>query len=406
MNNDSSEDKEWSFFKKFFNDKGSMISVIVVAVVFTIGLIGFGINQISFAAEEQGVNALGETVSKREIVGAIFEVNGNVIKDNIMPFSGFYTISDEALIGIEYDAFDAVGQNYVKKLEVDDPGLVYLINNVYPKKEIANKTYMSLPNDVQLWLSQAAVWTYLYEIGDVKNKTVDFAVDIRNVNSLSYNDGSSKSLIVGCITGTDTLFDLYGLNALISKAKEYHKKEYVKLDITKNSNNTSITKDDKYYQTDLISILSGTNDLVREFKGYSIDLSKAPVGTILVDEAGQQYEDTTNMSPTAKFYVRVPVDKITNENKQVQLSITGNFSVIGAYTYESADYQKVVRVENINKLVNKSLDVNINNISEVLDAGMSVVQTLYFIGLILLLSGIGIVYVNIEKKDNKKKKSK
>ena len=104
------------------------------------------------------------------------------------------------------------------------------------------------------------------------------------------------------------------------------------------------------------------------------------------------------MSPTSKFFVRVPMDKVKNDNKNLEISINGNFKMYGANKYVSGEYQKVANVKLINKQINKPLNIQLDYTPDVPDTGMGIAQTIYFMGLILLLSGVGIVYANAKPK--------
>lgn len=392
---DSSDVKRTSFFRRFFNDKGSMISTIVVAFVAVIGLVVFGVNQISYAIPNVDESLVSTISEKGEISGSFVDVNGVV--NDVLPFSGYYMTNGMPFVGIQYDVQYAVDQTYQKNVEIDDPGLIYLVSNLYPNKQLVSND-MVLDNDVQLWLSQSAVWTYLYEIGDSKNTMFTYGDSLRNVNTIYRTNDVGKN--VAAILYNDTFYNKFGINNLILEAKKYHSESFINMKISKSSDVISITNDNKYYQTDLISVISSNNELIKGFEGYSVDLSNAPSGTILVDEDGNKYEDISKMMPTSKFYVRVPVDKMDGEDKKIDLSIVGEFSVFGAYEYSSSNGQSIIRLEDINKGINKSLEIDFQFIPEVVDAGVGTAKTIYFMGIILLLSGLGIIF-NTKKNEDK-----
>jgi hypothetical protein len=106
------------------------------------------------------------------------------------------------------------------------------------------------------------------------------------------------------------------------------------------------------------------------------------------------------MAPTAKFFVRVPVEKVTDANKSLEISVSGKFKTYGANKYVSNEYQKVANVKLLNKNINSPLTIQLDYTPDVPDTGMGVAQTIYFMGLILLLSGVGIVYANANPKTN------
>lgn len=403
MDSESKSPKKQSLLKRLLNDKGSMTALVVVAFVGIIGLMVFGLNQISFAIDptaalpEKFISAQGdETVSR--LTGSTTEG-----VDGILPILGFYT-KDEGIpvFCIEFDITYVIDKEYTPGEEITDKGLMYLMSKLYPNVYFKDASGNDLPENVQVWLTQSAIWTYLYETGDPKNQTFNsvptaspknFADNVRKVNKLYRGSGSDVEYVVD---ETTPLYELYKINELIAKAKEV-KNEPDASAVPSYGKNISITNDNKYYQTDLVSVNYKENS-VSTYKGYSVNLSKAPEGTILVDESGNVYDDVSNMSPTSKFYVRIPVDKVTDKSKKIELSINGKFDVYGANKYVSGEYQKVANVKILNKEISGPLDIQLDYTPEIPDTGMGVAQTIYFMGLILLLSGVGIVYANAKPK--------
>lgn len=401
MESSNKKQKKKSFFKKFFNDKWSMTLTIVFAVVGIVGLTIFGFSQISFAADT--TNTLPETFvskigsSQHKLIGV--SNNGDGSTTNVMPFDGFYANDVDTgfpVFCVQYDVTYAENKTYTAGELVNDHGLVYLMSKTYPNVKFKDSSGTELSEDAQIWLTQAAVWTYLSETDVDKNDGFDeLSGKVRNVYKLygENADGSEREVIN---TGGTTLFQYFGINQLILTAKSINATMDDVLSVSVNSNNVSITNDNKFYQTDLISIVSKISDLpiINEFKGYSVSLSGAPEGTVLVDEEGRVYDDISNMSPTSKFFLRVPVDKVTDENKDLGVVIRGIFDMYGANYYSSGQYQKVVNVRQGNYIAELPLDIQLDYAADVPDTGMGVAQTIYFIGLIILLSGVGIVYAN------------
>ena len=403
MDSENRSPKKQSLLKRLLNDKGSMTALVVVAFVGIIGLMVFGLNQISFAVDPTAqlpakfVSAQGdETVSR---------LTGSTIDgvDGILPILGFYTKEEGIPIYcIEYDITYTIDKEYTPGEEITDKGLMYLMSKLYPNVSFKDSTGADLPENVQVWLSQSAIWTYLYETGDPNNQTLNsvpasapkkFADNVRKVVKLYRGSGSDVEYVV---EETTPLYELYGINELIAKSKEVKLEPDVSA-IPQYGKNISITNDNKYYQTELVSV-NYTSNSISTYKGYSVNLSKAPEGTILVDESGNVYADVANMSPTSKFYVRVPVDKVTDKSKKIEISVNGKFDMYGANKYVSGEYQKVANVKIQNKEISGPLDIQLDYTPEIPDTGMGVAQTIYFMGLILLLSGVGIVYANAKPK--------
>lgn len=392
----SKKPKKQSFMKKLFNDKGSMFALVVVAFVGILGLMVFGLGQISFAADLTG--QLPEKFNSKQGDENVMRLLGETKagEAGVLPILGFYTDGDIPIFCIEYNVTYSVNKEYTRGDEINDYGLIYLMSQIYPNVPFKDASGNELPENVQVWLTQSAIWSYLYEVGDSKNtEFVTWNEKVKNVDKL-YKDASGY--IIRADAGK-TLYEQFGINTLINNAKQIKSQPLTALSVNKKSENISITNDNKYYQSDLISVVgTTTSPIISAYESYTVNLSKVPEGTILVDESGNKYENIDNMSPTAKFFVRVPMDKVTNDNKNLEISISGNFKMYGANKYVSGEYQKVANVKLINKQINKPLNIQLDYTPDVPDTGMGIAQTIYFMGLILLLSGVGIVYANAKPK--------
>ena len=124
-------------------------------------------------------------------------------------------------------------------------------------------------------------------------------------------------------------------------------------------------------------------------KNYTISLNGIE-GAKAVDEDGNEL--TGAVTPGTKFYVRIPAEKVTKNVQKVVVSVDGKFTTLeGKYYNAAGNYQRVVSVKTGEKTISKGTDVEFVGTD---DTGMTTVQTIYFIGLIVLLCGVGIVYAN------------
>ena len=74
----------------------------------------------------------------------------------------------------------------------------------------------------------------------------------------------------------------------------------------------------------------------------------------------------------------------------VNISVTGNFEKYTGFYYSGgSNCQQVTTVENVVDHPNTGADFAIAP-----DTSMSSAQTIYFIGLVVLLCGVGIIYAN------------
>ena len=250
----------------------------------------------------------------------------------------------------------------------------------------------------QTWLSQTAIWIYLKKSGyDKQSEMTDAKINsITNETALHDNQQNSLTNVNG------KLYEVYKsneltINALIDKALTLKGQAATSLTVSKNSDTISVTSDEKYYQTDLISVAGSVSDeAIGQFNGYKLTIKNAPDGTLIVDENGEEIKDLTNMVPGTKFYVRIPVDKVTEETKNVSISVEGSFKSFTGNRYVADGCQTITAVKTVNNNISQPLDIEINYTPDVPDTGMSTAQSIYFIGLIVLLCGIGIIYANVK----------
>ena len=152
---------------------------------------------------------------------------------------------------------------------------------------------------------------------------------------------------------------------------------------------------------DITSLYSVTSSNADSLIDYVIDLSDAPEGTLVYNANGEQEKDIEFNhvyigNPSTKFKLMIPVDKVTDKNKYFDISVSTDF--IGLVKYTSTGYQTVIG-ENIIH-ANDKIGLEINYTPNVPNTGMTTAQTIYFIGLIILLGGVGIIYANAKPQEN------
>ena len=304
----------------------------------------------------------------------------------------YRTADGEIVYCLERDVPFGDGSTYSKDGEITDHGLLYLMANVFPHHKFVDASGNVMPDEVQVWLSQATIWQYLYQIGDLKNQT-----DITNnlallptVFSVEYGTIVGVGETQPSSTLNGNAFDNY-VKPLVDAALANKNSPIKTMDVSISSGDVSLTSDGLYYQTSLISVSGAPSD---NFNGYSVKLT-APEGSILINENGNQITNLNNLSPTTKFYVRIPVDKVTEETKNVNVTVDGSFKSYKGYYYVSAGVQTISSVYTEDSLIQKGLDVPINLKVEVPDTGLTGSAALYFAGISILIVGLGVIYVNV-----------
>lgn len=402
MENNNNSNKNKSFIKKLFSSDGSVIASFAIALVGIVSLVAFGFSQISFAIPDVE-NPLPDSFTTGTS-GSSEKIIGETSKFPVYQYFAIVDKEKQPVYCLESDIDFCDSTTYSKNSGViTDAGLLYLMANLYPNVRLEYNGTVA-PEKVQTWLSQTAIWIYLKKSGAANQTkmTDDVINNIMNETNL-YDDDNPNGILTG-VSGS--LYSVYKsnsstINNLIDNALMLKGLPEKTLSVSKASDSISITSDEKYYQTDLISVVGSVSDSsIGQFNGYKLTIKNAPDGTLIVDENGEEIKDLTNMAAGTKFYVRIPVDKVTEDTKNVSISVEGSFKTYTGSKYVSGECQTITAVKTVNNNLSQPLDIEINYTPDVPDTGMSTAQSIYFIGLIVLLSGIGIIYANVKPKNS------
>lgn len=398
MNNDNNNNKKKqsvvSQVLKAPMSKKLSVSMVLVAFF---SFLAIGVSNVSYAAPEPITEDLGNSFTTASVGTEIFGEGGSTV----FPVFMYSTITGIPVFCLERNVPFQANKTFQKSEQITDQGLLYVMANTYPHKVFKTATGTEFPKEVQTWITQAAVWDYLFTIGASQNTAN--ASEIANMKAAhklywETSDGSNKFCdINGC-------YDLEGqavstvpfYTAYVSPIVEAAKKATgmdANFEVRKANEEISITEDEKYYQS---SLITATNSSPDNFVGYSVTVD-GPKGTILVDESGNEIKNLENMS-VDRFYIRVPVNQVTEESKSVRVSATAKFRGYDGYYYKSEGAQTISSVFTAEVPVSKGVELALNYTPEVPDTSMTVAQSVYFIGLIVLLCGVGIIYANARPK--------
>lgn len=390
--------------KNFLHSK-SVLGTFALAIIAVIAIVIVGVNQTSYAIPEV-TNPLPDTFTTA--------LKGEDIITNtgftVVPYS---TTDGRTVFCMERDINFSENTDFSKAEAITDYGLLYLMANISPNKVFkdsqGNSFNAEINDAVQTWVSQVAIWVYLHEINAANNSLDDATMEqiknariisIRKANTEYKVDGTKVDLIDNPLDETKdlTFYEEY-IEPLVDAALEHKNMPNKILNINK-TDTISVTSDEKYYQTSQISITATPDE---NFNGYSVKLEAAPEGSFIVDENGNKLEDDdlSDMSDTDKFYIRVPVDKVNENNKIIKFSVTGSFTTYEGNYYKATGAQTIGTVQTVTSNVQKGAEIPLNYTPDVPDTGLSTAQTVYFIGLIVLLSGIGIIYANVKPSESK-----
>ena len=376
--------------------RGSSVTAVLVAVVAVAALIAVGFGQISFAIPEEGVTLGNEFISAEpDVATMIYGENSRFGVNQLLTKDG------KSVFCIERDITYKGELKYVKSERVLDSGLLYLMSNIYPNKKIMDGD-TELPLGVQVWLSQSAVWIYA-AINGYENNT-EMTVEVINNILLETQLYDKDMNVVAKIddddiaAGHSSLMEKYGIFKLLQDAEKLGTAPSNSLNVTKKSEGVSMTSDGKFYQTDYIEVVGTVlSESIGTFNGYELKTKNAPEGTMIIDKDGNEIKDVTNLAPGTKFAFKIPVEKVTEENKKIEVNVLGSFDSYAADIYVADTSQTVTSVSKVNNNLSVPLDVDLNYTPTVPDTALDNSATLYIIGLILLLSGLGIFYTSAKK---------
>lgn len=393
--------------KRNSRSSASVMMTFVLAFVAIISLVAYGFGQISFAIPDASTGNFPDTMTlSTDTEYAVF----GAATDKIYVQLHYANIGgrNKLFYCIEHDKEVASESVYNKTNKITDNGLIYLlsylINDDYKYTDASGNETEEF---VRAWLGQTAIWIYQFNIGaDNTTKLTQAQVDNTLKEKTLYlrADGSEEKTKS---SGANSFYNTYKVGGktvkqLLDEAISIHKGTTTwknsEITLSKKSDIVSVTSDNKYYQSDLITVATdiSSNDPFTKFEGYKIDLSKAPEGTYIVDTNNEEIKELDNITQGTQFYVRVPVDKITDENKTVSVQVVGAYTRPVAYVYASGEYQKLAYLSSAVEQQALGLDIPFNYTPDVPDTSITAAQSIYFIGLIILLAGVGIIYANVK----------
>ncbi len=315
------------------------------------------------------------------------------------------------------------GTTVMKNDAITDYGLLYLLNKSYANGHPqTNITDADKKKYVEAYITQVAIWVYMYETKlDVKRSGVngiyetptdDVPDDTDPEGHASYpHDNVQVHLItdkqLGVIRAAKSLYLLANNNQepLIENVNIYDTYIRPLVDAAKaataqkqfyftynEEENATLSEDKKFYYSPLITAVGYPSD---DLVSYDVTLSGIEEAT-LVDEEKNPL-NLTAIPGNKRFYIRIPVEKAPGEGKEAEVNIhgIGHFNGVTGHYYLAADngsaFQSIVTITGTT--TNAAADKVVKIIGGG-DTGMNTAQTIYFIGLIVLLCGVGIIYAN------------
>lgn len=396
--------KNKSFFNRLIHSSISvkcsflLALVTMFSVVFTPFVGGNGGTNTSYALPVAS-SSLPDTFTSK--------LGTSEIRGNISGFyvNDYYTNDNVQVFCLESDINFSTGTSYSKGQSITDYGLLYLMANSYPNVKFKTADGKDLDANLQTWITQVAIWIYQKEVGAANNSLSAETIEkIKTDTAVTVGDSLTE---IGAGLGTGkTLYSEY-IDRLVKAAIANRNIPNKSLKISFESDNVTLDESEKYYKTSLITVTGEPSD---NFNGYRFELRNYPKGTMIFDENGNELDLTVrpistvsndtaiyvnNIDPGTKLYIKVPVDEITEENKTVDIYVVGSFTVYDGDYYVADGAQTITSVKTVNSDIDTGKQITFNYTPDVPDTKTDVSQTVYFIGLLILLAGVGIIYANV-----------
>ena len=197
--------------------------------------------------------------------------------------------------------------------------------------------------------------------------------------------------------GDEAWFDHYGVSAAVSEALTKNGTlDDVSITLSvANEGNSQWVESGDFYRTGKINVETlGASSSSVSATLNGIDNAKL-YGCPASGDCSE-IKDLTNISLTSydHFRLYVPKDAVSTEKKNVTVVFNYNFDVISGYYYKANGHQTVTMLGTLPKEVSKGLDFSIVKVP---DTATDISGTIYVVGLIVLLSGLGILYINVRK---------
>lgn len=208
---------------------------------------------------------------------------------------------------------------YTKGELITDNGLNYILNQAYLAK-----------TDDNFFIYQTALWIYMVDKGMMPGPYYDLTVFKSQVNNSSSSTANT-------------------IKTIVANAKKASANDTKAPTIQINTTNVKFALDStkKYYVSSKISVTSSTDK-------YGVTLTSAPAGTEVVKKSNY-------------FYIKVPVEKITNLKTTIKFNVTNSKYVYTSYYYKpsASNYQIMANTFRDTKVGKKAVSLNITKTASI-----------------------------------------
>lgn len=389
MNNNQNQKKSFFQTKLFFG----LVSFAIILLLVVAAIVVVGFDKPAYAIP---------TVDEMPNTFVTADVTEEFISNSSFTVSPYYVVdSDKQVYCAEHNVEFKKNTTFNRSDKVSDYGLLSLMVMLDDDNNFKYADGSLYGKELRTWITQVAIWDYLNKV-DPNEKTAlseDNLNKIRSASSVCVQRGSLPECYT--LSSATPIYDTSGdypliyetkIVPLVTRAMENRTtpNNILKVEM---ADGVSLTSDNKYYQTNLVTVKATP---AANFNGFAVSLEGSPEGSFVVDTSGNKIENLSEFTAGSQFYVRVPVSSVKEDSKVLRISVVGSFKSLEGYNYTAENAQTISAFRVLNTNVSTGRDLELNYTPPVPDTGMSTAQTIYFIGLIVLLSGIGVIYANVK----------
>ena len=232
-------------------------------------------------------------------------------------------------------------------LAVKYPGLIYIIENgdTLPEYILSN-----VDEDEQgtliYYINQLIVWWYIDIVNGYSTGPTDPGRDEEYSGPAAHPYVNNLSVLEKTAIINDTTYGPY-IQQMLTNAMNYVAGTTTPSLNTIDTSTITYTMTDEYIETSPISITSNAST---NFINYIVNTNNANI-TVLNESGIEQ----TTFSPNERFKLRIPMTEVVDYKINLQVSISGNFSVHNAYFYTAqsnpSNYQRALLGQIINETI-------------------------------------------------------
>ena len=241
-----------------------------------------------------------------------------------------------------------------ESLSVKYPGLIYIIEHGDTLPDNILNTKPSNEQSVLIYyINQIVVWWYLDIVNGYSSGPTDVGRDVPYDEPAAHQYENNLTVAEKTAIINDNTYGPY-IAEVLTNAMAYNPGTTNPALDNIDTSTITYTMTDEYIETSPITVTSnaGTN-----FVNYTVSTSNNNIQ--ILNESGVSQ---TTLSPNERFKLRIPVSEVKDYKINLQVSISGNFSVHNAYFYvdsqRPSEYQRALLGQILDDTTTDSLSLS------------------------------------------------